>query len=80
MSEIPQSARAVAPGEIIEMELEARDLTQRDLAKIMGRPPQAISEIICGLKQITSETALELAKAFGTSAEIWTNLESNLRK
>lgn len=79
MSETLQSARAVAPGEIIELELEARDWTQRDLAEIMGRPPQAISEIIRGVKQLTPETALELAQAFGTSAEIWINLESNYR-
>lgn len=79
MREIVQPARAVSPGEIIEMELEERGWLQRDLAEIMGRPPQAISEIIRGAKQITPETALELAQAFGTSAEIWTNLEANYR-
>lgn len=79
MSETLQPARAVAPGEIIEMELEERGWSQRDLAEIMGRPPQAISEIVRGAKQITPETALELAQAFGTSAEIWTNLEANYR-
>lgn len=79
MSDTLQAARAVAPGEIIEMELEERGWSQRDLAEIMGRPPQAISEIIRGSKQITPETALELAQAFGTSAEIWTNLEANYR-
>lgn len=79
MRDIAQPARAVAPGEIIEMELAERGWSQRDLAQIMGRPPQAISEIIRGTKQITPETALELAQAFGTSAEIWTNLEANYR-
>jgi len=79
MSETLQPARAVSPGEIIEMELEARDWTQRDLAEIMGRPPQAVSEIIRGVKQITPETALELAQAFGTSPEVWANLETYYR-
>lgn len=79
MNEKVQPARAVSPGEIIKMELEERGWSQRDLAEIMGRPPQAISEIIRGAKQITPETALELAQAFGTSAEIWTNLEANYR-
>jgi HTH-type transcriptional regulator/antitoxin HigA len=79
MREIVQPARAVSPGEIIEMELEERGWSQRDLAEIMGRPSQAISEIIRGVKQITPETALELAQAFDTSAEIWTNLEANYR-
>jgi len=79
MSDTLQPARAVSPGEIIELELEERGWSQRDLAEIMGRPPQAISEIVRGTKQITPETALELAQAFDTSAEVWTNLEANYR-
>src|SRR5690242_4638440 len=79
MSNALQPARAVSPGEIIEMELEERGWSQRDLAEIMGRPPQAISEIVRGDKQITPETALELAEAFDTSAEVWTNLEASYR-
>lgn len=77
--EIVQPARAVLPGEIIQMELEERGWSQHDLAEIMGRPPQAISEIIRGVKQITPETALELAQAFNTSPELWTNLEAHYR-
>ncbi|MBA4386219.1 MAG: addiction module antidote protein, HigA family [Anaerolinea sp.] len=68
-------ARAVAPGRIILRELEARGWSQQDLAVIMGRPEQTISEIIRGKKQITAETARQLAKAFGTSLEFWLNLE-----
>lgn len=79
MSTTLQPARAVSPGAIIEMELEERGWSQRDLAEIMGRPPQTISEIIRGVKQITPETALELAAAFDTSAEVWTNLEATYR-
>ena len=45
----------------------------------MSRPEQAISEIVQGTKQITPETAYELAQAFGTSAAFWMNLESNYR-
>ncbi|MBK5274473.1 MAG: HigA family addiction module antidote protein [Desulfuromonadales bacterium] len=74
-----QPARAIAPGWILTRELEARGWTQKDLAGIMGRPPQAINEIVKGSKQITPETALELAEAFGTSAELWINLEANFR-
>ena len=79
MNDTLQPARAVLPGAIIEVELEERGWSQRDLAEIMGRPPQAISEIIRGSKQITPETALELAQAFDTSAEIWINLEAHYR-
>jgi HTH-type transcriptional regulator/antitoxin HigA len=60
-------------------ELEARGWTQRDLAAIMDRPYQAINEIIKGSKQITPDTARELAKAFGTSMDFWMNLEANYR-
>ena len=69
-------ARIVLPGIIIKRELDARGWTQKNLAAIVGRPAQAISEIIGGRKRITAETALQLAEAFGTSAAFWLNLES----
>ena len=75
MSETIRSARAVAPGRIILREIEARGWTQRDLAAIMGRPEQVISEIIRAKKQITAETARQLAMAFGISPDFWLNLE-----
>jgi HTH-type transcriptional regulator/antitoxin HigA len=67
------------PGDIIRRELEARGWQQKDLAEIMGRPEQAISEIVNGKKQITPETAREMACALGTSAELWMNLEMAYR-
>lgn len=72
-------ARLVPPGRILARELEARGWQQKDLAAIMGRPEQAISEIINDKKQITAETARELAAAFGTLADFWMNLEANYR-
>lgn len=51
----------------------------KDLAQIINRPEQTISAIVKGTKQITPETALKLASAFGTSAEFWSDLESNYR-
>lgn len=74
-----KSARITPPGRILKKELEARGWDQKDLATIMGRPPQAINEIINGTKRITPETALELAEALGTSAELWTNIEAKYR-
>ncbi len=73
------AARVVSPGQILTRELEARDWTQRDLATIIGRPYQAVNEIINGSKQITPDTARELARAFDTSIDFWMNLESNYR-
>jgi HTH-type transcriptional regulator/antitoxin HigA len=72
-------ARAVSPGAVLRRELDARGWSQKDLAEIMGRPEQAISEIAQGAKRITPETALELGEALGTSADLWLNLESNYR-
>ena len=72
-------ARATSPGHILLRELEARDWSQRDLAVIMGRPYQAINQIVRGIKRITPETARELAQAFDTSPELWMNLEVNYR-
>ena len=72
-------ARVISPGRILQRELDARGLTQKDLAKIMNRPAQTINEIIKGTKQITPETARELSAALGTTAEFWTNLEANYR-
>lgn len=70
-------ARPVRPGQIIQRELAARGWTQEDLAAVMGRPSQAISEIITSKKQITAETALELGEAFGVDAAFWSSLQSS---
>ena len=72
-------ARAIAPGRIILRELEARGWTQQDLAAILGRPEQMVSEIIQAKKHISAETARQLAKAFGTSPDVWMNLETQYR-
>ena len=72
-------ARAVPPGRILRRELDARGWSQKDLAEILGRPAQAITEIVHGTKQITPETAVALGAAFGSSPEFWSNLEANYR-
>jgi HTH-type transcriptional regulator/antitoxin HigA len=72
-------AEVFPPGDFIREELEARGWTQADLAAILGRPPQFVSMIVNGKKEITPRTALELASAFGTSARLWLNLEVSYR-
>ena len=76
MERSKRPARVPSPGRIIRSELEARGWSQNDLAEIMGRPPQVISQIVQERKQVTPETALQLAAAFGTSEEFWINLET----
>jgi HTH-type transcriptional regulator/antitoxin HigA len=68
---------AIPPGEVLAEELETRGLTQSRLARLMHRPLQAINEIVRGRKRITGATALELADALGTSAELWIRLEAD---
>jgi HTH-type transcriptional regulator/antitoxin HigA len=70
-------AEAFPPGEFIKEELEARGWTQGDLAKIMGRQDSVVSAIINGKRAVSSEIASELASAFGTSAELWMNLQGS---
>lgn len=72
-------ARLVKPGDILREELEERGWTQSDFAGILGKPYQAVSEIINGKKEITPDTALRIADALGTSPELWLNLESSYR-
>lgn len=68
---------AFTPGEYIREELDERGWTQVDLADILGRPPQVVNEIVAGKRSITPETAKGLADAFGTSAQLWMNLEAS---
>ena len=77
MSANLRPARVPPPGRIVQRELEALGWTQKDLAQIMDRPEQTVSQIVRGRKRVTPETALELASAFGTSADLWLNLEAN---
>jgi HTH-type transcriptional regulator/antitoxin HigA len=73
-------AEVFPPGDFIRDEIEARGWTQGDLAQIMGRPLRLVNELIAGKKQITPETALGLAKAFGDDdALYWMNLDSAYR-
>lgn len=64
------------PGDFLREELEARGWTHGDLARVLGRPVQAINGIINARRAITPQTAVELAAAFGTPAELWLNLET----
>ena len=72
-------AEVFSPGQFIKDELIERDWTQGDLAEVLGRPVQAVNEIVAGKKAITPETARGLGDAFGTGPEVWLNLENAFR-
>lgn len=69
----------IPPGEVLAEEIEARGMTQRELAARIGRPAQVVNEIVRAKKAITPETAIELGNVFGMSARFWMNLESEYR-
>lgn len=69
-------AEAFPVGEFLAEELEARGWTQNEFAEILGRPAQFVSEIVSGKKEITRESAVQIAAAFSTSAEYWLNLQN----
>lgn len=79
MSTTYSPAEVFAPGEYLRDELDERGWTVTEFAEILGRPIQAISEILNGKKEITAETAVDLATALGTSPELWLNLQNVYR-
>jgi HTH-type transcriptional regulator/antitoxin HigA len=68
--------QAFPPGEYLADELNARGWSQADLAKILDRPFQHVNLLINGKRRMNAEIASELAAAFGTSAEVWLNLQA----
>ena len=68
---------AVHPGEILEEEfLKPLHLSQYRLAKDISVPPRRINEIVHGLRAVSVDTALRLARYFGNSPEFWMNLQA----
>lgn len=66
------------PGEILQHEyLEPLGLSARALAANIGVPANRISEIIKGRRGVTADTALRLGRYFGTTAQLWLNLQNN---
>lgn len=67
----------IHPGEILLKEfLEPMELSQYRLAKGLSVPPRRINEIVHGKRRITADTALRLARFFGTSEGLWLHLQS----
>jgi addiction module HigA family antidote len=67
----------VHPGEILLEEfLGPLELTQYRLAKSLSVPPRRINEIVHGTRAISADTALRLARFFGTSDRFWLNLQA----
>ena len=69
---------AIPPGEYLAEEIQERGITQKELARRMGRPLNAINEIINGKKSVTAATALQLEDVMPEiPARFWLNLETD---
>ena len=68
----------IHPGEILLEEfLIPMEISQNRLARDIGVPPRRINEIVHGKRAITADTALRLARYFGTSEAFWMGLQSD---
>jgi addiction module HigA family antidote len=65
----------IHPGEHLAEYLEELGITQYRLARDISVHPRRINQIVKGERAITADTALRLARYFGTSAEFWMNLQ-----
>jgi antitoxin HigA-1 len=66
----------VHPGEVLLKEfLEPMGISQNRLARDISVPPRRINEIVLAKRSITSDTALRLARYFGTSERFWLGLQ-----
>ncbi len=67
----------IHPGEVLMEEfIEPLGITQHKVAVAIGVPPRRINEIVHGKRRISADTALRLARYFGTSDLFWINLQN----
>lgn len=75
-----RAAEVSPPGETLAELIEERGIPQAELARRMGRPINAVNEMVLGTKEITEDTALELERVLGTPAHFWLARESRYRE
>jgi addiction module HigA family antidote len=68
---------AIHPGEHLADAIGALGITAAQLARDLQVPPNRVTGILHGARAITADTALRLARYFGTSAEFWMNLQQH---
>ena len=66
----------IHPGEVIKDEIEARGLTQKHLAGLIGLPYTMLNEILNGKRNLTTETALLFEAALDINAEMLMGIQS----
>ena len=72
---VQNGMRPVHPGEILRDELAVLGLSANALAKQLGVPVNRITMILNGTRGISADSALRLARYFGTTPQVWLNLQ-----
>ena len=67
--------RPVHPGEILRDELDALELSANALSKALDVPVNRVTKILNGQRGVSADTALRLGRYFGTTPELWLNLQ-----
>jgi len=67
----------IHPGEFLADELDEMEITASELSRQIDVPPNRISQIIRGKRDVTADTALRLGQFFGTGPELWMNLQQS---
>ena len=68
----------IHPGEVLLEEfLKPMGVSQNKLGRTMAVPPRRINEIVHGKRAVTADTAIRLARAFGTSEQFWMGLQAD---
>ncbi len=65
----------IHPGELLADEMEELGLSAAELARLIDVPANRITQILSGKRNVTADTALRLGRYFGTSADLWMNLQ-----
>lgn len=71
-----QPSTPIHPGEILKDELEARNISQRKFASVIGVSYSVLNEVINGKRPVTTEYALKIEAATGIPAYIWVNMQA----
>jgi len=67
---------AIHPGEVLADELIELGVSPTELSRLINVPPNRVTQIIHGRRNVTGDTALRLGHWFGNSAQFWLNLQS----
>ena len=73
--DVKNGMRPVHPGEVLRDELDELELSASALSKALGVPVNRVTMILNGQRGVSADTALRLARYFGTTPQLWMNLQ-----